>query len=246
VKHIGLTILVFFVFFNKVLGQPSYIYEGGLGGSYDIDTSIIIDKYLFQGGILSGYTSETSTITNEFLFTGGNADGYDILKSESESSFVFNGGNGDGYTRSGKSHSGATFFVGGNSDGYDQYTKCQEFIWTGTVGTGWGVAENWNYTIVPTISRPVIIPAGAPFYPNVNAGILSIGDNPNNGEFVCKSIWVQNGGELYTRINNFIENYGMIQIDGYMQVKNSAPNAFVNYGAGMILVTESGVVEIKP
>ena len=71
-----------------------------------------------------------------------------------------------------------------------------------------------EFYIVPNINRPLIITAGAPNYPNLNAGIFVIGNNQNNGAFIYRSLWLQVGAIVITRINNFVENYGTILIDG--------------------------------
>lgn len=257
-----------FVFLGiQSTAQQSYIYEGGVGGGTDADQTGESAPYFFEGAFGGGFTSiQTNTINAYFykgangggftslktsgseyyFFRGGSGDGFDLMKTTPLEVYFYQGGDSDGFTLENTTYDGVTFYEGDIGQGYDMIVKCADFIWTGTVGTGWSVPENWNFTIVPDINRPVIIPAGAPNYPNVNAGILAIGDNPNAGEFECKSIWIQKYGELITRINNFVENYGSIQIDGVMQVKNSAPNALWNLENGIIRVSATGSLVIKP
>ncbi len=50
---------------------------------------------------------------------------------------------------------------------------------------------------------------------------------------------------LTTRVNNKVENYGIIQIFGLMRVKNPEVDAFTNTG-GLIFVESSGELIIKP
>ncbi|MEM9546501.1 MAG: hypothetical protein AAGA77_11050 [Bacteroidota bacterium] len=253
--------------FEVTCQPPDYIYEGGIGGGY---TSVVFSDgnyyfyegangggfasslingtnvYLYRGGNNDGFTSTQMNAVNVYLFRGGNSDGFISELYASENLYLYHGGENDGYTTNADSYEGVNFYEGDVGQGYVMTIKCADFIWTGTVGTGWGVEENWNYNLVPDINRPVIIPSGAPNYPNVNEGILSIGKNPNSGEFVCKSIWVQSGGELFTRINNFVENYGEILIDGNMRVRNSAPNAIQNIDGGKITIGNGGALVIKP
>ena len=249
------------------LSQPSYIYEGGLGGGTSTQETTSVDPYYYEGNHGGGFILSKFESVNTYLYKGDFGEGYSSLKTQNVFPFFFESGFGEGYVAAKSTPANATLYEGGfysgynsskavydgtnfyegeNGEGYTLATKCEDFIWTGTVGTGWGVAENWNFTLVPDINRPVIIPAGAPNYPNVNAGILAIGDNPNSGEFVCKSIWIQEDGELITRINNFVENYGSIQIDGIMRVRNSAPNALWNLENGIIRVSPTGALIIKP
>lgn len=247
--------------------QPAYIYEGGEGGGYSSISYNNINAYFFEGGNSDGFSTMNLGLVNVYFYEGGDADGFSSMNSSTIDVYFYHGGSSDGfssftsgelnvyllqggnnggYAENQVDYSGTTFLEGDIGQGYDLATKCEDFIWTGVLGTGWSVAGNWNYNTVPNGSRPVIIPAGAPNYPNVNAGILAIGDNPNSGAFECKSIWIQDGGELITRINNFVENYGMILIDGSMLVKNSAPNAIQNLANGTIRISPTGILYIKP
>ena len=248
-------------------GQPpDYVYEGGNGGGFASDNELISGVYFYEGNIGSGYASTEESSQNLYLYKGGNGqgfisnfqsdnevlfyrggngDGYVSAKGTGTNLFVYEGGSGGGYDSKSESHTGTTFYEGDDGDGYDIKTWCRPFVWTGTIGTGWSVADNWNFSVVPDITRPVIIPSGAPNYPNVNAGILAIGENPNLGAFECKSILIENGGFLITRINNFVENYGDIIIEGTMQVKNSAANALQNLENGTIRITPTGTLFFK-
>jgi len=233
--------------FNSVFAQPpAYIYEGGVGGGFASATEMSTNIYMYKGGNSDGFSSLVNNATNIYFYKGGNADGFATTSNAANNVYLYKGGVDGGYAQDMASYQSVTFYEGGAGQGYSLEVKCQEFIWTGTEGTGWGVADNWNYSVVPDIGRPVIIPAGAPNYPSVNAGTLAIGENPNSGAFTCKSLWIQNGGEVITRINNFVENYGQILIDGNMRVKNSAANALQNINNGEIKISSTGSLIIKP
>ena len=81
-------------------------------------------------------------------------------------------------------------------------------------------------------------PATAANWPNVNAGLLRIGrDFGTPADYVCRSITVDIGATLITRVNCFVENYGQMRINGTYEMKNSAPGAFQNKPGGGVLVS---------
>ncbi|MDF1697911.1 MAG: hypothetical protein P1U56_18840 [Saprospiraceae bacterium] len=263
------SVLFSFMFFitANTLAQPNYIYEGGNGGGYTLDNSIsvniyfykggngdgfsaikesAVNAYFYKGGNADGFSSIKSSIVNAYLYEGGNADGFSSIKNTGVNTYLYAGGTHAGYTKAEENYDQVTFYEGDIGQGYDLAEKYEDFIWTGAVGTGWAVDNNWNYSIVPDINRRAIIPDGVPNFPNVNAGIFAIGDNPNNGQFECKSLWIQENAEVITRVNNFIENYGLIRIDGMMTVKNPASNALQNSSSGLIRIRPTGSLTIKP
>ena len=258
---------IFFFAMSTLYAQPNYIYEGGNGGGFSSMVEMGVSLNFYEGGNGDGFSSLVEMGVSLNFYEGGNGDGFSSLVEMGVSLNFYEGGNGDGfsslsktgvslhfyeggtssgYTSDQEVYQGVTFYEGDIGQGYDIVEKCEDFIWTGMMGTGWGASGNWNYNIVPDIKRSVIIPAGAPNYPNVNAGIFAIGDNPNNGTFECKSMWIQDGGLVITKINSYVENYGEILIDGNMRVKNSAANAIRNLENGEIRISSAGALIIKP
>ena len=179
-------------------------------------------------------------------YDGGDGGGADLEVQYGIANYSYRGGNNSGYKEIQKCGLANYSYRGGYDDGYDFVLYRTPFIWTGTVGTSWTVAGNWNYNLIPGIYRPVIIPDGVPNWPYVNAGLFNIGDNPNNGAFKCASLWVQDGALLVTRINNRIENYGLITIDGTIQVKGTILGAFQNREGGVVIINSGGELKIKP
>ena len=238
--------LLFFSFYCYSIAQPNYIYEGGIGAGYSSETFAGTSTKLFEGGGGCGYLMDIKIIGNSYLFDGGISDGFFSLKWKELNDIFYFGSDGSGYASSKKYAQQNTLFKGGNNDGYSMVEKCEDFIWTGALGTGWAVTDNWNYSIIPDLKRRAIIPAGVPFFPFVNAGIFAIGDNPNNGAFECGQLWIQEGAQLVTRVNNNVENYGKIIIDGTMRVKKSTIDAFQNIDGGLVRVSSTGNLIIKP
>lgn len=243
----SISLLVLFVSLHYLaIAQPSFIYEGGDGGGYSMQSTMSGDYYLFDGGDGSGYSMQSDLSGDSYTFEGSSGSGYSSTKWVMVNNLYYLGGANDGYSSIQMDAQSNGFFEGGNGEGYVMEEKCEDFIWTGDIGTGWGVAGNWNYNIVPDLKRRAIIPAGVPSFPFVNAGIFAIGDNPNNGAFVCGELWIQEDALLVTRINNKVENYGYILVDGTMQVKNSSSDAFQNLGNGVVRISSSGLWLIKP
>ena len=258
--------MAFLLLLIALNAQPNYIFEGGVGGGHSSILTTNVFPYFYEGGNGAGYAQDKSSATNAYVYFGGNGDGFAFSTAAPANIYIYEGGlnsgyyseRGDyqgvtiyeggineGYAAGKELYQGVTLYEGGIGDGYDMLLKWADFIWTGAVGTGWGVTGNWNYDIVPDISRPVIIPSGVPNYPYLNAGIFAIGANPNAGPFVCKSLWIQDGALLVTRVNSFVENYGVIEIDGTMQVKNTAPAALQNL-AGSITISSGGLLKLQP
>ena len=222
-KYLFLIVLLFVV--GDVLCQPPAIYRGGDGNGYsEISISETNEDY-YLGGNGNGYSSKEDIVANMSLFLGGPDQGYDSKQSI---------------------ESNDDYFKGGNDDGYSSIFLRTPFIWTGDVGTSWTVTGNWNYNLIPGIFRPVIIPDGVPNWPFVNAGLFAIGDNPNGSNYRCASLWIQENAFLQTRLNNRIENYGLITIDGEMRVKKITADAFKNFEEGTVLINSGGELVIKP
>jgi len=229
------------------IAQPNYIYEGGNGGGYVSLIQFSTEDFTYSGGAGQGYTNSVVQTMQDYLYRGNIGDGYTVQKEENFDRFIYTGSDDDGYTKvMAASNSPTPIYNGGTNDGYVLAERCEDFIWTGAVGSGWLVSGNWNYNIIPDIKRRVIIPADVTTFPALNAGVFAIGENPNNGGFECAAIWIQENAQLITRINNFIENYGEIRIDGTMRVRNSAVNALQNIESGIIQINPTGSLIVKP
>ncbi len=239
--------MILSLFCTAALSQPpSYAYEGGAGGGYSMDTVFIDLGFPYSGGLNEGYASIKWIDINQNVFNGGMNDGYVGIEWNDSNQPLYIGGSNDGYSCEFWIAPPNALYAGGSDDGYAQAEKYDDFVWTGAIGTGWSVPGNWSSNVVPDLKRKAIIPTGVPFYPHLNAGVFAIGDNPNNGAFECSELWVQDGGLLVTRINNKVENYGNIIIDGTMQVKNSVMDAFQNLSGGVVRITSTGQMLIKP
>jgi len=241
----GIKVLIILLFCSaSLMAQPSYIFQGGDGSGWSASEGVQPSATVFKGGEGQGFSYENSESSSSILYNGGVADGssYGI---DTGNHFIYNGGNDDGSSLS--SNTAIPYiYNGGDDDGYTGVLFRTPFIWTGAIGTAWNVGGNWNYNLIPGIYRPVIIPDGVPNWPFVNAGIFNIGDNPNNGVFKCASLWIQEGALLFTRINNRVENYGLITIDGTMTVKKTTPDAFQNFVGSQVIISNGGSLIIKP
>jgi hypothetical protein len=139
-----------------------------------------------------------------------------------------------------------TMYRGSDSDGFAFKNIYKKYYWTGTVGTGWNVTDNWSTNQIPSLRHSVIIPAGVPNYPAVNAGLLTIGKDPlDESSYRCANILVQSDASMTTRVNCFVKLYGVIKINGTLYVKNPAPNSFKLIDTGLLRVS-SGQVIISP
>lgn len=181
-----------------------------------------------------------------FIYEGGDGNGYATVLLNTDNTYLVEGNPGDGYASEVMLESSDYLMQGNPGDGYALQLYLEPFIWTGSVGTSWTVKGNWNYNLLPGIYRPVIIPSGVPNWPFINAGVFNIGDNPNNGAYKCASLWIQQDAQLVTRVNNKVENYGVIVIDGTMQIKNQSTTAFQNLSEGEITISGGGELIIKP
>jgi len=225
---------------------PALVFLGGAGQGYNVATQHSDSNYLAEGGDSDGYALGLVSSQETFLAKGDVGDGYSSAASTALQMYLSLGGDGHGYhTESGQA-SENYLSVGGAGDGYDLTEVKEKFIWTGAVGTGWNVAGNWNYSEIPDVNRPVVIPAGVPNFPALNAGIFAIGDNPSGGAFVCGRLCILDGAILTARVNSFLENYGVIEIQGEMRIRNVASDALQNMETGTIRIIDSGLLTIKP
>lgn len=209
----------------SIAQPPAYVFNGGIGDGYSVATANSGINYLSIGGSSDGYVSTTLINVSNFLCEGGDGDGYDTGYTQTNENFLATGGIGDGFAMK---------------------ELKEKFVWTGAIGTSWTVAGNWSTNAIPDITREVIIPDGVPNWPFVNAGLLTIGKNLNSGNYRCASLWIQENAFLQTRINNRVENYGVLKIDGQMRVKKVTPDAFFNGEEGQIIISSTGSLTIKP
>lgn len=191
----------------------------------------------FIGGSADGYNKARYTNPTN-IFAGGEMDGFSRASYKNTIS-IFSGAAKDGYDAASFTNT-ISIFAGGNYDGYSTGVKILTFVWTGNIGTGWNIKENWQDLIVPNLNSTVIIPNTALNFPKINAGLLSVGQNPNGGTYLCKRLFLLEGAEMTVKANTFLENYGEIEISGTMYVLNSAVDAVSNLSGGLIDIKRPG------
>ena len=218
----GRFVLLLMISINVLWGQQNYIFEGSDGSGYASYEHNDDDVKLYAGGNNSGYAVFHYSPINKFLFEGGHQSGYSTFNYLENDKFLYEGG---------------------DRSGYSYIYHLEPFIWTGAIGQSWTVPGNWNFNLVPGIRRKTIIPVvdAGNFYPHVNAGLFAIGSNPNNGLYKSGELWIQEGALLVTRVNCRVENFGLITIDGEMNIKRDADNAFKNFEEGRIIVNNLGL-----
>ncbi len=228
---------------NACFAQPLHIFEGGDNSGYASLENTPSDPHLFQGGDLSGYGIVTKVTNDKHLFEGGDLSGYGMFTLMTNDKYLFEGGDLSGYSFYEHTHNSKHLFEGGDRSGYSYIYHLEPFIWTGAIGQSWTVPGNWNFNLVPGIRRKTIIPVvdAGNFYPHINAGLFAIGSNPNNGLYKSGELWIQEGALLVTRVNCRVENFGLITIDGEMNIKRDADNAFKNFEEGRIIVNNLGL-----
>lgn len=217
---------------------------------------------IFAGGIKDGH--HMSSFTNDInIFAGGNKDGYKGTFYQNPIS-IFSGGFNDGsdadkFSNTISIYSGGTdvghhkadyqnsisIFSGGQKDGYDLGKLIEKYVWTGAIGTGWNIADNWRDLKIPDINSKVIIPSNVPNFPFINAGLMSIGLDPNGGIYLCDKLLVKANAELTFRVNTEVENYGDFNIQGTVFMLNQSVNAFRNLNGGRITIESGGALELK-
>ena len=196
----------------------------------------------FLGGSSDGY-DRAGFVNATNVYAGGGQDGHASAQYENTIS-IFSGGAKDGHDWDMFTNS-ISIFSGGNKDGYDLFALIKQFIWTGAIGTGWKVADNWLDLNIPDINSKVIIPSGVPNYPFVNAGLMSIGLDPNGGIYLCRNLTVNAGAEMTFRINTEVENYGEINVKGALFFLNPLPNKFQNLSGSKLTIEENGRLEFN-
>ena len=231
---------------NSMISQPSLIFKGGTGDGYHSIHKLSSSTF-YSGGFGQGYSQQISNAQNELINAlGGPNDGYHTFHLLNQNIF-YTGGLSQGYSLQGLNAQNELInALGGPNDGYTMELNYRAFIWTGKVGEGWGNADNWNYFVVPDVTRKTIIPADAINWPFVNAGIFAIGENPAGGAFTTAELFIEKGAQLTTRLNNFVQNYGLITIEGLMTVKNGDANAFINNPGSILSIQDIGVLEFDP
>ena len=208
--------------------------------------TVIIGCSQFQGGISDGFAIGEFNSTLSGPYQGGQNDGFSISNLNSIPVNLFNGGKNDGSTF-------ASVMVGDNfqyhgeySDGFGLLNHFQLYEWSGSVGSGWNVSGNWNTGQPPSMRHTVVIPSTALNWPGINAGIFVIKKDPTDtGSYFCNELHIEPGAQVLTRINCFIRNYGMINIEGLLRVKNTALDAFINMPEGQIEIINGGILRFE-
>ncbi|NNF33363.1 MAG: hypothetical protein HKN68_04605 [Saprospiraceae bacterium] len=177
-------------------------------------------------------------IDNGSLYSNGFSDGASTAEYKSSGS-VYRGGSFDGFNTS-NLYNPNSFYAGADSDGFSTDVAYFYFVWDGSTGTGWNIASNWQTNAIPTEERRVRIPAGVPSFPYLNSGTLKVGSDTGTGTFQAKEIIIEPGALMIARINNFIENYGLICIEGVLELRNSNPLAFRNLNEATLLIKSGG------
>jgi len=212
-----------------------------VGGNGDGHSSSIWHNSIsiFAGNPGDGY--DNGVFSHSFsVYFGSGEDGYSGAEYSNSISIYF-GGENDGYANYNFSNP-ISIYAGGTEDGYGIGSQLFYFIWTGNVGTGWNVSGNWQTNVIPDISHRVFIPTGVPNFPAVNAGIISIGADPNSGLYLCKELNIQSGAEMTLRMNTFLENYGIMNINGDLFVRNKTLNSFRIFNEGRMNIKDGGRV----
>ncbi len=151
-----------------------------------------------------------------------------------------------GYDQKGSDDSALAFYQGGNAQGYYSFLKIQEFTWIGTAGNEWQDKNNWSYSEIPSSDRAVIIPSNAPNYPIIGSDTFRIGSGFSGTSYVCKTLWIQHNATFTAKPEAFIENYGLLRIDGSMLTQNNKSLGFQNLVQGRIEIGSSGSLQIRP
>ncbi|NNF36767.1 MAG: hypothetical protein HKN68_21880 [Saprospiraceae bacterium] len=257
-----LNTLIFIILVGDILAQPTYIFNGGIGDGYGLiaisETSdiyngnvddghasllLLSDTTLFNGGIEDGYASN-HTFSDTSFYNGGAEDGYASIFNSSDTS-IYNGSDGQGYAHILSILTDDNMYNGNIEDGYAFDKFCQIMTWTGSIGSGWNVAGNWNNNQIPCNCNSVVIPANSITYPGVNAGVLKIGYQLDNGDYNAKEVLIRSGAELTTRINCKVENYGLIRIKGTLYVRNPSADGWTNHPSSRIEINSGGAMKIE-
>lgn len=239
-----------FIFFGlmlsfKTIAQPSNIFNGGDCHAYASIELLATSDFQFNSGNDDASDCEIYTEMSLALFNGGIDDGSDSDVFANTSVTFFNSGSNDAAYAQTLLTPLDYLNLGGIDDAYVSITYLEKLLWTGAISSGWNVAGNWNFNVIPTLERDVVIPTGVPNYPALSAGIFAIGSNPNGGSFTCKSLQILPGARLLTRMNNQVENYGYILIEGEMEVRRTETDAFGNFNGGVIEIAPNGILRFN-
>ena len=233
---------IYILFVLIIIKQTCFSqFLGGSSDGYD-KAGFVNSINIYAGGGQDGHASaQYENIIS--IFSGGAKDGHDGDMFTNSIS-IFSGGAKDGHDWEMFTNS-ISIFSGGNKDGYDLFALIKQYIWTGAIGTGWKVAGNWLDLTIPDINSKVIIPLGVPNYPFVNAGLMSIGLDPNGGTFLCRNLTVNAGAEMTFRKKTEVENYGEINIMGSIFFLNPLPNTFQNLSGSKLTIENNGRLEFN-
>jgi hypothetical protein len=239
----------------ELLNEQVFYCSGGVkdGVSATTHSGYFGEQVVYcSGGISDGLS--TSTVSGSMfdrLFTlGGNQDGF-ILGSSgfttlNTQEYYCQAGIRDG-AGSG-SYLGNlmrwSFCFGGVGDG--QYTHTSGLllmgygIWTGAVSSLWETAENWKHNTLPTSLSYVTIPAGAPYYPELQ-GALTI--NHYYGLYRCKRLDITSGGQL-TITGNLIVR-GIFTVAGTLDFISASAEKFTIQPGGSVKVKNGGEIILE-
>jgi len=124
----------------------------------------------------------------------------------------------------------------------DYLTVISPVIWKGTTSTSWGTGSNWEDGVEPDEDDAVVIPSGAPFYPELTSGSLSIGSASET--YKCKSLLIKDGGEVTVGSvaspgsDIFVYNELIIESGGILNVSDD-----LNMESGGMLYVLGGTIE---
>ena len=213
---------------------------GGSNDGYD-KAGFMNSTNIYAGGTLDGYSiaNYTNLIS---IYKGSKNDGHNVATFTNPIS-IFRGSEDDGHHYTNYINP-ISIFTGGTLDGYDIGEKLVSYIWTGNIGTGWNVEDNWSGGFIPNLNSSVIIPSGVTNFPKVNDGLIAVAEDPSGlATYFCKQILIEPSAEMTLRVNAFMENYGEIEIYGSMFVLNSAIDAVQNLNGGLITIKRHGLLE---
>ena len=225
-----------------LLGQHSYIFNGGTGMGFVANgTSTPDHNPIFGGALDDGWAIGThSTKAHNSIHDGGNEDGFDgAAGATTTQSQIFPGGQNDGFDQAGSAtidhhaiwHGGfddgfaaglgstdvhSPIFAGGADDGFDQ-SGISGTIWTGAVSKDWLLAGNWHNDIVPTVSHHALVPRTAPRFP-VLYGLLLIGE-PGPHQYTARSVRIAFGASIHGLQESKIINKGVLEVGGLLDLR---------------------------
>ncbi len=197
----------FFILLSACLAaQPPEIYFGGVGDGFHF-AAFTADSTIYSAGPSDGFASE-EYLQGTSIFKGGNSDGFAAISYLNPSS-IFVASTSDGFSLG--SYSNTNLLTrGGDADGFGMEYFLYFHDWTGLVGTGWLVAGNWAYDIIPTENARVRIPSAVPNFPAVNSGTFTIG--AATGKYKCRGLLIEPAAQLTIRVNAITEIYNKVKI----------------------------------